>query len=155
MSQHWKPCQQNKPFFYIFSLAQFIANSALLLLTSLPSFPPLPSPSPLPCCTVCVEKNQALILAKSDINSFLSSDVQQNLPLINICSVSEPQGYWLHFVFTAACFLTLCCSLCTDIPLRVFNLELEWGREQDIPPRLTAFSCQPLPSGTGVRLPFY
>lgn len=64
-----------------------------------PHFPPLlptlPSPSPLPCCAVCVEKNRALILAKSDINSFLSSDVQQNLPLINICSVSEPQGYWL------------------------------------------------------------
>ena len=116
MSQHWDPFQQNKPCFYILLLAQFIANSTLpLFLFPLPSFhPSLAFPLAVLCC-LC-GKNRAPALAKSDINSFLSSDVQQNLPLINICSVSEPQGYWLHFVFIVACFLTLCCSLYIEIP---------------------------------------
>lgn len=128
MSQHWDPLQHNEPCSNIFLLEQFIANSFLLLfLFPLPSFPPFPLLPLAVLCCLCGKK-RAPALAKSDINSFLSGDVQQNLPLINICSVSEPQGYWLHFVFIVVCFLTLCCSLYIKIlPPACLRPGAEWG----------------------------
>lgn len=147
MSQHWDPFQQNKPCFNIFLLEQFIANSSLFLfLFPLPSFLPFPLLPLAVLCCLCGKK-RAPAFAKSDINSFLSGDVQQNLPLINICSVSEPQGYWLHFVFIVVCFLTLCCSLYIKIlPPACLRPGAEWGHEQDIPCCLPGSPITPSPS---------
>lgn len=147
MSQHWDPFQQNKPGFNIFLLEQFIANSSLLhFLFPLPSFPPFPLLPLAVLCCLCGKK-RAPAFAKSDINSFLSGDVQQNLPLINICSVSEPQGYWLHFVFIVICFLTLCCPLYIKIlPPACLRPGAEWGHEQDIPCCLPGSPTTPSPS---------
>lgn len=146
MSQHWDPFQQNKPCFHIFLLEQFIANSSrLLFLFPLPSFPPFPLLPLAVLCCLCGKK-RAPALAKSDINSFLSGDVQQNLPLINICSVSEPQGYWLHFVFIVVCFLTLCRPLYIKIlPPACLRPGAEWGSEQDIPRCLPGSPTTPFP----------
>lgn len=57
--------QQNKPRFYIYFISPVYSKqrSPPLPLSS-PLLPTLPSPLPLPCCAVCVEKNELLPLPR-------------------------------------------------------------------------------------------
>lgn len=157
MSQHWDSFQQNKPCFYIFLLAQFIAKRALLLfLIPLPSFPPFPLLSPCrvvlfvwkkPSSCPCQEWHQLILIRWCPAES--SSDK-------HLLSVRAPR------LLAAFCFH---CRLFSDTSLLLIHwnspptmssdLEPERGSEQDIPPRLPGPSHHPLPSGTRVCLSLY
>lgn len=154
MSQHWDPCQQNKPCFYVFLLVQFIANGALFLFP-LPFFPPYPLLPP--CC---------LVLFVWKKTSSRPCQVWHQLILIWWCPAESSSDKHLLSVRSPRLLATLCfhCCLFSDTlwllthwnpPHRVFHLQPEPGSEQDIPPRLPGSSHRSLLSGTTVCLSLY